>query len=49
MTPAEVGACSLYQFAACVDGWNKAQSGEDELAAPTQAEFEEAKRAHGDV
>lgn len=40
---------SLYQFAACVDGYNKAHSTEDQIQAPTAAEFEAAKRAHGDL
>lgn len=40
---------SLYQFAAAVDGWNKAQSGDDAIAAPTAEEFLEAKRQHGDA
>ena len=40
---------SLYQFAAAVDGWNKAHGSEDKIAAPTAEEFEEAKRLHGDA
>lgn len=40
---------SLYQFAAAIDGWNKAHEGEDKIAPPTAAEFLEAKRLHGDA
>jgi hypothetical protein len=40
---------SLYQFCAAVDGWNKAQGGEDAIAPPTAEEFLEAKRLHGDA
>ncbi|MGE0845842.1 MAG: hypothetical protein AB7L41_06200 [Flavobacteriaceae bacterium] len=39
---------SLYQFAACVDGWNRSQGGET-TEAPSIEEFEAAKRAHGDA
>jgi hypothetical protein len=45
-TPQQVGAMGLYQYAACVDGWNTAQGG-GELAAPTDEEFEAAKQEHG--
>lgn len=31
---------SLYQLAACVAGWNKA-NGADKMAPPTDAEFED--------
>lgn len=40
---------SLYQFAAAVDGWNKAHEGEERIGAPTAEEFLEAKRLHGDA
>lgn len=30
---------SLYQFTACVDGWNKAHGPEDKPEAPTPEEF----------
>ena len=30
---------SLWQFAACVDGFNRAQSGDDSVEAPTRAEY----------
>ncbi|MDB5618213.1 hypothetical protein [Tardiphaga sp.] len=40
---------SLYQFAAVVDGWNAAHDTEGGTSsAPTAAEFDEAKRMHGD-
>lgn len=48
-TPQETGKMSLYQFAACVDGFNKANSVEDQIGAPTDAEFRAAKEAHGDL
>lgn len=46
-TPQEVGRMSLYQFAACVDGVNEANS--DSIDAPTDEEFQAAKAAHGDL
>lgn len=46
-TPEQVGRMSVYQFAACVDGYNAANS--DAVDAPTDEEFEAAKRAHGDI
>lgn len=46
-TPQEVGKMSLYQFAACVDGFNKANS--TEIDAPTAEEFKRAKEAFGDL
>jgi len=46
-TPEQVGRMSLYQFAACVDGLNAANSS-PEIKAPTDEEFAAAKAAHGD-
>lgn len=40
---------SLWQFAACVDGWNKVHGGDRGPEPPTPEEFEAAKRAHGDA
>lgn len=40
---------SLYQFAACIDGYNKAHSSEDQIEAPTAAQFLAAKKLHGDL
>lgn len=40
---------SLYQFAAVVDGWNKAHDTGDKIDPPTAEEFLEAKMAHGDA
>lgn len=45
-TPQDVGRMSLFQFAACVDGVNEANS--DHVDAPTDDEFKAAKEAHGD-
>lgn len=47
-TPQQVGRMSLYQFAACVDGVNRANS-VDQIDAPSVEEFESAKEAHGDA
>lgn len=47
LTPRNVGAMSLYQFAACVDGWNSAHN-PDAVAAPSASEFERMKQLHGD-
>lgn len=46
-TPQDVGRMSLYQFAACVDGVNRAHS--DQIEPPTPDEFQAAKEAHGDA
>ena len=46
-TPREVGDMSLWQFAAAIDGVNKANSG-NKPQAPTADEFEAMKAAHGD-
>lgn len=48
-TPQQVGRMSLYQFAACVDGWNRANSTSETIDAPTAEEFAAAKAAHGDL
>jgi hypothetical protein len=48
-TPEQVGRMSLYQFAACVDGVNKANTPNDKGDAPTDEEFRAAKEAHGDL
>jgi hypothetical protein len=47
--PEQVGRMSLYQFAACVDGFNRANSGEDSLEPPGDEEFLAMKAAHGDL
>lgn len=39
---------SLYQFAACVEGWNEAHGGDEHLPAPSPEEFKAARKAHGD-
>lgn len=41
-TPEQVGRMSLFQFAACVDGFNRANGGEDGPQAPTDEEFRAA-------
>lgn len=47
-SPEQVGRMSLYQFAACVDGFNAANSADDAVDAPTDEQFHAAKAAHGD-
>lgn len=46
-SPEQVGRMSLYQFAACVDGFNRANN-PDKTDPPTAEEFAAAKAAHGD-
>lgn len=38
-TPRAIGAMSLYEFAACADGWNAANGAEEALDAPSPDEF----------
>ena len=40
MTPDQVDRCSLWQFAAAVDGWNRAHGADPKVAAPSDAEFD---------
>ena len=40
LTPDQVDRCSLWQFAACVDGWNKTHGAEPTPEAPSDAEFD---------
>lgn len=44
-SPEQVGRMSLFQFAACVDGFNKANSPDDAPEAPTDDEFKAAVAA----
>jgi hypothetical protein len=44
-TPAEVDACSFWQFSACVEGFNKANN-PDAAPPPTNAEFDEMVARH---
>jgi hypothetical protein len=37
---------SLWELAACVDGWNKAH-GDQKVEPPTPEEFDAVKREHG--
>jgi hypothetical protein len=39
----------IWELAACIDGFNRANGGEDAIAPPTDQEFEDAKRLHGDL
>jgi hypothetical protein len=54
MPPDAVDRCSLWQFAACVDGWNKVHGAEPKPEAMSDAEFDamveasaEAEARHG--
>jgi hypothetical protein len=47
-SPQQMGRMSLFQYAACIDGWNQKNAGDD-VEPPTDEEFEVAKAAHGDV
>jgi hypothetical protein len=40
LTPADVDACSFWQFAAAVDGWNRVHGAEPKPQAPSDAEFD---------
>jgi hypothetical protein len=40
---------TLARFTNYVEGWNKAHGAEEKPAFPTEAEFEEMKRLHGDT
>ena len=40
MTPDQVDHCSLWQFAAAVDGWNRAHGAEPKATAPSDDEFD---------
>lgn len=48
LSPQQVDAMSLYQYAAVVDGWNAAHGGDGAGQAPSAEEFALAKRMHGD-
>jgi hypothetical protein len=40
MPPDVIDRCSIWQFAAAVDGWNKVHGGETKPEAPSDAEFD---------
>jgi hypothetical protein len=44
-TPQQVDACSFWQFAACIEGFNKANS-PAETTAPSNAEFDDMLARH---
>lgn len=48
-TPQQVGRMSLYQFAACVDGFNRANRADGGAQAPTDDEFRAALAAHHEL
>lgn len=47
-SPQQVGAMSIHQYAAVVDGWNEAHGSEGAGSAPSAEEFALAKHMHGD-
>lgn len=47
-SPQQISRMSLYQYAACVDGWNEANS-EGSVEPPSVEQFRAAKAAHGDL
>lgn len=47
--PSQIGAMSLWEYAACVDGFNRAHGGKQRPPPPSDEEFEAMKRAHGDA
>jgi hypothetical protein len=46
-TPQQVDAMSLWQFGACIDGWNRSQGGDEDVDPPTAEEFEDMVRRLG--
>jgi hypothetical protein len=46
LSPRDVDCLSLWQFAACMQGWNRAQ-GSDETAPLTDDEFDQAAALAG--
>ena len=45
--PEAVDRMGLWQFMACVDGWNKAQGADERLQPPTPEEFHDmVQRLH---
>lgn len=46
-TPAQVDGMSLWEFSACVEGWRRANSTEEEkLPPPTAEEFQQMLDKH---
>lgn len=46
-TPADVDACSFWQFGECVEGWKKANGAADNVKPPSDLEFEALLERHG--
>jgi hypothetical protein len=49
LTPADVDACSLWQLAACVDGWNRAHGAAPKPEPPSDAEFDRMIEASAEI
>jgi len=45
-TPPQVDACSFWQFAAAVEGFNRANNPEENPPAPTNSEFDAIVARH---
>jgi hypothetical protein len=41
-TPQQINRMTFWEFAVCVDGYNRANGGKPETTYPTDAEFESA-------
>lgn len=48
LAPVDVDRMSLWEFTACVDGWNRAH-GDGKPPPPTEDEFEAALRKAGPI
>jgi hypothetical protein len=49
MAPDAVDRCSFWQFAACVDGWNRVHGAEPKPEAPSDAEFDAMLEASAEL
>ena len=47
MTPREVDACSLWEFGAAVNGWNKANGGEVKADSLSEEEHDALMAKYG--
>jgi hypothetical protein len=49
LRPADVDACSFWQFAAAVDGWNRVHGSAPKPEAPSDADFDRMLEASAEV
>lgn len=47
-TPRDVDEMTLWELSAAVDGWNRANGGQDELEPPSPEEFDAMLERHAD-